>query len=216
MDKVEDNPGKTLSTACAGDRTTTVEVAPTTTASQRGRASEWVWDGLVLGRGGAATACFGPIALSYPPAGCGGWPLRGWRWADAPDVYAFTEGLLPAEPVRQAFVHLRLRIDDDALLVIGPVMPGDATTTRQPCTTIGDREPMPIEASKVEALVSTDAAKAAGFYPDNRPVPLMSYDLAPPAHVDAPVLIDTPAVRAWVLDAFAGARVQLCPALRSA
>ncbi len=203
-----------VSAACTGDRTTTGEAAPTAIAPPPGPASEWLWDGLVLGRGDEATACFGPISASDPPAGCWGWPLRGWRWADAPDVYEFTGGLLPAEPVRQAFVRLHLRIDGDALLVIGSALPGDATTTRQPCVIVGDRDPAPIEASALAALVTSDEARVAGFYVDNLSTPIPWYDAAPPASFGAGVLIDTPAVRAWVLDAFAGSRVRLCPALR--
>lgn len=191
----------------ADSRTPVSSTMPTSPA-----VGEWVWDGLVLGRGDEAVACFGPVALSLPPAGCGGWPVRGWDWATTPGVSVL--GVLSGEPVREAVVHLTVRVDGDELVLTRPIVGGSDSQSRAPCATIGDRDPQPEEWSNVEALLRSDGAKAAGVYPDNISVTLGGFVLDPPARLSVSLLVDTLSVRAWLLDAFGRSMVEFCAALQ--
>ena len=193
-------------------RTATVvdpaHVLPTSPA-----AGDWQWEGLVLGVGDSATACFGGIGASLPPSACVGWPIRGWQWADVEGVTEL--GRLSDGTVRQVEVRLTVRVDGDALRLVRPIERTQGMA-RLECRSIGNQDPVPLAWDRVEALLGSTTARQAGLFSNNAARSMAAYVLDAPARLELPVLADTSSVRAWLHETFGDTRIDLCPSLRPA
>ena len=193
----------------ADDSLTNVTVPPSPAVG------EWVWDGLVLGKGDSATACFGEVAASLPPAGCVGWQLRGWSWESMPG--ATVVGTREGVTVRTANAHLFVRVSGSELaLTRSATISTQVPATGLECVDFGTADPRFSSASELTDVVTSESARSAGLFLNSESSMMATITTTSPAVLRLPVLADTPGVRSYLTQTLGGMRISLCPVLKPA
>lgn len=173
----------------------------------------WLFSGLVLERADdnrGPIACFGGVAASDPPSACGGWPIRGWDWATAPQARNQAN-------VRTSSAVLTGHVEGDQFVLDEAPAERPATDNATfACSLIGNTDEPAIDQATVNARFDTPAARAAGLYPTTPHSFRVSFagDPAVSGWLGLTVLADTPEVRSFLLKDLQDLRTQICSVLR--
>jgi len=166
---------------------------------------------------GGATACFGPIFVSLPPAGCTGWPITGFDWSTAPGTADYSSLSVPiATHVRTANVTLIGHPEPAAFVLDAAPQPAAGPGDKRNCSNLHGKSGDQGDLQQLAAVLvqgQTDAKLWNAGYDTktgNAEVMASGDDTQPNHPTEIEVLINDTAVQKWIVDHAPGRDIQLC------
>ena len=206
----------TLSTLAAS--TTSTAATTTTEEAVSVSSKRYSWTGLVWGEttNSDAKACFGSILMSSPPAGCTGWPLKGFDWATTPGLDDYAKLGLSSSQIRTATVTIIGHLEPTAFVVdqLPVAVPASSYPIAQHCETIQPTSDVFVSLPEIVGILAAGQAAQkvwnTSTAPESGNITLAGEDTDPSHPVELVLLIDDAQAQAWVARNITGREVHLC------